>query len=141
MPLDHVTARALRMMRRRHWVLFEAHPASVHMRRVERRRNARIALDLPVRVLWQACPQSVLGRLRDVSCGGAFIHCDVLPEIGTQVALGFRIGGNDGPLTITARAFVVRCEHSAEGHGFAVQFSWLPQDKRRALMKVALANL
>lgn len=98
---------------------------------MERRKYHRFYFSLPAELQvrlddGQGCWVSA-GLLRNLSLGGAYIVCDILPEIrrGDVGEFVLQVGGSSGAGQIRAAGQVKRVEHHVFGftaYGIAVEF-------------------
>lgn len=70
-------------------------------RREERRRNPRVAVDVPVRLTLGR--DSIPGRLRDICRDAALVEVHHECTLGSDVSLMFELAEEDGPLQVAGQ--------------------------------------
>jgi hypothetical protein len=70
-------------------------------RREERRKNPRVAVDVPVRLTMGR--DSIPGRLRDVCRDAALVEVHHDCPLGSEVSLMFELAEEDGPMQVTGQ--------------------------------------
>lgn len=86
----------------------------------ERRKNARYAVDIPVRLTVQGA--TVMGRLRDVCRDAALVEANKWFPLETPMTMAMELPGTGGPLEVMGR--VIRLAPGDQGsHGMALLFT------------------
>ena len=105
---------------------------------VERRRSSRV--DLVVRVDYKTVDELFSEFARNINEGGLYVETDSPPQLGSSVALQFKIPGGEGPIQVMGR--VVRiCEGEiGEPPGMGIEFDDL-NGQSRELINELVRNL
>lgn len=96
---------------------------------MERRRAPRISLEVDVDV--SDAHNFYVGRTRDISIGGLFIESPIGIDVGTEVGLKLRIGGE--PFVLSCRVAWRHLDDDGKPFGFGVEFQRLPLATRRSI--------
>jgi PilZ domain-containing protein len=106
----------------------------------ERRAHPRAPDSLPVDITVPGAPQSVSGRLIDVSTGGLRVEAPIALEVGDIVGMTLHVQGAN-PIQATARVMHVHPQSPASGLRFELAVArdreWLVQ---RAFERLALVG-
>jgi hypothetical protein len=86
---------------------------------VERRRQPRFVVDVPVRL--STAGTSFTGHLRDVCRDAAWIETERICALGTELAIAVELPGTGGPMLIEGRVIRVAPGEKAP-NGMAVLF-------------------
>jgi len=111
-------------------------PAEIPLPKQDRREHSRVEVTWPVSIFTSQGP--VEGEIKDISKGGALIHCNQLPE--TDQSLELRIDIPDHLLNISATVEKVRLniddtDQTFPSYDLAVRFLGINVDQRRDLYR------
>jgi len=98
---------------------------------VERRRSSRV--DLVVRVDYKTVDELFSEFARNINEGGLYVETDSPPQLGSSVALQFKIPGGDEPIQVMGR--VVRISEGEAGGppGMGIEFDDLNAQSRELI--------
>ncbi len=94
----------------------------------ERRRSNRV--ELVVRVDYKTVDELFSEFARNINEGGLFVETDTPPEIGANVALQFKIPGNEDPIQVMGRVVRISPGDSQESTGIGIEFEDLDKQSR-----------
>lgn len=111
--------------------------------RVQRRRTARHAVDLPCEVVTEEWPEPVVHRVRELGLGGIFVESALLPDEGSDVLIELRAPRRPQRLTLVGK--VRRCDlrrrrHERGPSGFAIELGPLGSEEA-AVLRSSLRGL
>ena len=92
----------------------------------DRRRSDRI--DLVVRVEYKTVDELFTEFARNINEGGLFVETDSPPELGSPIALHFRVPGSEDPIQVMGRVVRVTPGDLDDPPGMGIEFEDL--DKR-----------
>ena len=104
----------------------------------ERRRSDRV--DLVVRVDYKTVDELFSEFARNINEGGVFVETDTPPEIGSSVALQFKIPGSQDPIQVMGRVVRIAPGDVHEPPGVGIEFEDL-DDQSRNLINDLVRNL
>jgi type IV pilus assembly protein PilZ len=107
-------------------------------RDLERRRSNRVGL--LVRVDYKTVDELFSEFARNINEGGVFVETDTPPEIGSSVALQFKIPGSQDPIQVMGRVVRVAPGDVHEPPGVGIEFEDL-DDQSRNLINDLVRNL
>lgn len=106
----------------------------------ERRREERLDLaNLVVQVDYKTIDELFSEFARNINEGGIFVETEQPPEVGSPVALEFRIPGVPEPIAAQGRVMRVSDGLSAEPPGMGVQFEQLSDQARELINELVRA--
>ena len=97
----------------------------------ERRRSERV--DLVVRVDYKTVDELFSEFARNINEGGLFIETETPPAVGSEVALEFRIPGNDDPLQVMGRVVRASPGDLGEPPGMGIEFENLDSQSQQLI--------
>jgi hypothetical protein len=97
----------------------------------EERHEDRTRLSIPAACVTQGAKQHVLGRVTDISVGGARVDADVAMPFGPAVVLYIRLPGASRPLPLPAIVRWIR------GGSMGLQFTGLGVRETRLIVQLA----
>jgi hypothetical protein len=111
-------------------------PTTISVPKQDRREHSRVEVTWPVSIFTSR--GLVEGEIKDISKGGALIHCSQLPE--TDQSLELKIDIPDHLLNISAKVEKVRLniddtDQAFPSYDLAVRFLGINVDQRRDLFK------
>lgn len=98
---------------------------------VERRRSSRV--DLLVRVDYKTVDELFSEFARNINEGGLFVETDSPPELGSSVALEFKIPGSDDPIQVLGRVVRISRGEREQGPGMGIEFEDLDFQSRELI--------
>jgi type IV pilus assembly protein PilZ len=98
---------------------------------VERRRFARV--DLVVRVDYKTIDELFSEFARNINEGGLYVETDTPPELGSAVALEFKIPGNEEPIQVMGRVVRISEGNHQEPQGMGIEFEDLTSQSRELI--------
>ena len=97
----------------------------------ERRRSERI--DLVVRVDYKTVDELFSEFARNINEGGMFVETEAPPDLGSPVALQFRIPGSEDPIQVVGRVARVAVGDHQEPPGMGIEFENLDEQSRELI--------
>ena len=97
----------------------------------ERRRSERV--DLVVRVDYKTVDELFSEFARNINEGGMFVETEAPPDLGSPVALQFRIPGSEEPIQVMGRVTRVALGERAEPPGIGIEFENLDEQSRQLI--------
>ena len=100
----------------------------------ERRRHDRLALKVPVD--YSSVDAFFTEFTTNINEGGMFIEMDTPPELGTDVALQFRLPGEEQPLQVEGRVAWISDGKADSPAGAGVEFKNLSAEAREQINRI-----
>ncbi|MEM7410628.1 MAG: TIGR02266 family protein [Myxococcota bacterium] len=94
----------------------------------ERRRSERV--DLVVRVDYKTVDELFSEFARNINEGGMFVETETPPELGSPVALQFRVPGSEDPIQVMGRVARITEGDLQEPPGMGIEFEDLDEQSR-----------
>ena len=98
---------------------------------IERRRWERA--DLLVQVDYKTVDELFSEFARNINEGGLFVETEEPPEVGSSVALQFKIPGSDEPIQVMGRVVRISEGTPAEPPGMGIEFENLDAQSREVI--------
>ena len=95
---------------------------------IERRRSERV--DLVVRVDYKTVDELFSEFARNINEGGLFVETDTPQELGSSVALHFRVPGSPDPIQVMGRVVRVTPGDLHDPPGMGIEFEDLDKQSR-----------
>jgi type IV pilus assembly protein PilZ len=105
---------------------------------VERRRSSRV--DLVVRVDYKTVDELFSEFARNINEGGLYVETDSPPQLGSSVALQFKIPGGEDPIQVIGRVVRISEGELGEPPGMGIEFDDL-NGQSRELINELVRNL
>jgi len=105
---------------------------------VERRRSSRV--DLVVRVDYKTVDELFSEFARNINEGGLYVETDSPPQLGSSVALQFKVPGGEDPIQVMGRVVRISEGEIGEPPGMGIEFDDL-NGQSRELINELVRNL
>ena len=99
-----------------------------HASGIDRRRSERV--DMVVRVDYKTVDELFSEFARNINEGGVFVETETPSEIGSSVAMQFRIPGSEEPIQVMGRVVRVTEGDRHEPPGMGIEFEDLDDQSR-----------
>jgi type IV pilus assembly protein PilZ len=106
-------------------------PEDLQAAGAERRRTERV--DLVVRVDYKTVDELFSEFARNINEGGMFVETEAPPELGSPVALQFRIPGSEEPIQVMGRVVRATVGDHEEPPGMGIEFENLDSQSRELI--------